>query len=106
MRQESLTLVEEHDPHVAARGLVVGSIRAGTRRVVRVELEAAAGGGPTASVLVELAPGVPAPVGRRVGVRITGPLSHVPGPSGVFNGGDVDRTREGAVHGALVRDRQ
>lgn len=107
VRQESLTLVEEHDPHVAARGLVVGSTRNGTRRVVSVELEAPTGGGPTASVLVELAPGVPAPVGRRVGVRLTGPLSHVPGASGVLQGGgDVHRTGEGAVHGALVRDRQ
>lgn len=107
VRQEALQVVDEHGPHAAASGLVVGSTRAGTRQVAKVELDAAAGAGPTASVLVELPPGVAPPVGHRVGVRVTGTLVHVPKPSADLESrADVDRSGEGAVDGALVRDRQ
>ncbi len=107
VRQEALVLVDEHDPHSAAAGLVVGSTRAGTRRVATVELEPTADGGPTSPVLVELDPGVRAPVGRRVGVRVTGALTHVPQASGAAQARrDVHGAGEGAVHGALVSDRQ
>ena len=107
VRQEALEVLDEHDPHAAASGLVVGSARAGTRQVAKVELDPPPHGGPAASVLVELPPGVPAPVGRRVGVRVAGALVPVPGLSaGREARADVDRSREGAVDGALVRDRQ
>lgn len=107
VRQESVTIVDEHDPHVAATGLVVGATRAGTRQVATVEVEGARAGGRAAAVLVELAPGVPAPIGARVRVQLTGPLVHVPAGSDVAPArADVDRPSEGAVDGARVGDRQ
>lgn len=103
VRQEALFLVDEHDQHLTASGLVVGFTRAGTRRVAKVELGPTAAGGTTASVLVELALGVPAPVGRRVGVRVTGTLTHVPPASGVVEARrHVDRAPGSGVDGAML----
>ncbi len=80
-----------------------GFTRAGTRRVAKVDLGPTAAGGTTASVLVELALGVPAPVGRRVGVRVTGTLTHVPPASGVVEARrHVDRAPGSGVDGAML----
>ena len=107
VRQESVEIVDEYDVRATAAGLVTRATRAGTRQVATVTLDPSTAGAPAAPVLVELAPGVPAPVGSRVGVRLTGPLVPVPAPSELARArADVDRSREGAMDGALVRDRQ
>ena len=81
VRQESVEIVDEYDVRATAAGLVTRATRAGTRQVATVTLDPSTAGAPAAPVLVELAPGVPAPVGSRVGVRLTGPLVPVPAPS-------------------------